>query len=115
MYGKAEIKTLNGTRSSAQQEPQQLSASLVSNGVVIASRNQQDLPQVGVVPPEGFSPEGDPVKIQLNGDVESDFAGLTLEQTRKYLAKRYEADPSLYWGTANRGGDWAQLQAYRKI
>jgi len=114
MYGKSTLDSLNGNTSSATQEPIQLSATEVSNGIVLASRNSQDLPRVGLTAPEGFVTEGDPVKIQLHSDIEG-IDDLTLSAAREHLSTRYEADPSLYYGLANRGADWGHLQAYRKI
>lgn len=112
MYGKSQIDRINST--AAPTEPVQLSAAAVSEGYVIASRNEHSLPRVGVKVPEGFVEEGEPVKIQLYSDVE-DIGQYTLAQARQHLRESFEKDPNLYYGIANHGQDWGDLQAYRKI
>jgi hypothetical protein len=112
MYSATGIKAANGTV--APSEPIQLSAAAVSAGHVIAGRTEHSLPRVGVKTPDGFVEVGEPVKIQLHSDIDT-IEPLTLAQVRNHLRSSYESDPSLYYGIANHGQDWGNLQAYRKI
>lgn len=110
MYGNKQIKQLNGTDSSVSQEPEQLSAALVSSGVVIGSAS--DLPNCGLGSIEGFTAVGEPIKVALYGV--TPHGATTLGGLRTELTSRYESDPSLYYGITNRGQDWALVQAFSK-
>jgi hypothetical protein len=112
MYSKSVIDRINGT--AAPKEPIQLSAYDVSSGIGLTSRNEHDLPRVGLAVPEGFVTEGDPVKIQLHTNVEG-TSELTLAAVREHVLGAYSENPSLYFGIANHGQDWGNLQAYRKV
>lgn len=115
MYGNSTIKKLNGTKSSATSLPFALKDA-VSGDIILTSRNEQDLPRVGLDIPEGFEIVGEPVKIQLYTDFQSnDINGLNLADTRALLNEKLIQDPELYFGLGNKNQNWANLQFYRKV
>lgn len=111
MYSKTVIDRSNGTV--APTTPIQLIEADVPTSFILASRNEHDLPRVGVNAPEGFEVVKY-VKIQLHTETPN-VTELTLADARVWLRDSYESDPSLYYGIGNHGQNWGHLTAYRKL